>query len=126
MVETNNNNGPKKITIPVHIFTSNTRILDAILESQRATSGQTQVEITPGATLTYETMYQFKGADFPALITLTLTIIEGVAASLIAQWIYDRLRDYKNNRIKLVIDDEQVEVEPDVIEDLLSYRMKQI
>lgn len=125
-VDTVDSVDPNKKIMLIQIFTWDTRIEKDIFGDQRTTSRVTHVEIVPGATLTYKYTDQFKGAAFPAIITVPLTIIEGVAISLIAQWIYDKLKEYKKSRMKLVIDDEEVEIEPDAIENLLTYRMRQL
>jgi len=104
----------------IEIESGDPRLAWELMNSSSLEPGQKHI-ISKGAELTYQHIYQKRGLDFPAIISLTLDIGEGVAIGVIVAWLYDKI---KGKASKLTIDRTEVHIDAGEIKKVITEKIE--
>lgn len=110
----------------IEIAVDNPALLFALFESGQVSTGMTR-ELPGGGTLTYVSTRPYiekRGVPYAAapLITFVVGFGSSVAASVLAAWLYEKLRSRPTHVI--TIDREEVQITPDGITKIITERIQ--
>lgn len=108
------------MNIDVEIETHNKRLGFELFETNSLQSGQ-EMKIGKDASIKYEGTFIRKAMGIPDIIQITLILASNTAASLAANWLYDKL---KGKNIKVRIEREEIEVSPEGMLRVLREKME--
>jgi hypothetical protein len=103
------------LDITIEIETQDKFLANELLGTNQTQHGM-QIELPSGAVLQYNKTAFRKAAGLPEVVSLTLRFGEDVATSLVAAWLYDKLKDRAS---KLKMAEKSVEIEKKAIERVL-------
>ena len=111
----------------VEIGVDNPALLFVVFDAKSVSTGMSR-ELPGGATLTFESRYYVDRRDLGKIyaaapeITFILTFGASVAASLVANWLYEKLTSKPTK--KITIDREEVSITPEGLVRIISERIK--
>ena len=105
----------------IKILTYEGRLVFELLDKPSASVGDS-IEIADQVRLIYNGSIIQKAIGFPEIINFTLTSGSGVAAGVIAAWLYDKLKGRKVD--KLIIERTEVELDKGQIRKVIEERVE--
>jgi hypothetical protein len=105
----------------IEIHTHDRRLVSDLLGSSTITVND-KVQISGDAVLRFDGIYIRKAVGFPEIVYFSLTFGLGVSASLVANWLYNKLRKKKIE--KLIIDRRVIEIDEGEIKKIIEERLK--
>ena len=115
------------LEIPVTIYTQNHRLIYDLLGESRGNLG-TRKQLTDDLTVRYDNAKIRTTFGLAEMVQITLIvaedITEGVAAGLIAGWLFQKLNTHEAQVTKLKIDNVAVELDENTIKKTILERIK--
>ena len=84
----------------IEVHTTNSRLMFELFDNPKSVSQGDKREVPGNAELENKGMMIFKSVGVPEILNFSLTFGSGVVAGLVANWLYDKLRD---NKVKKLI-----------------------
>jgi hypothetical protein len=109
------------VSIPIEIHTYDNKLVFDLLEKS-SVSQEDEIQICDHARMKYTGSYIKKAVGFPEIVYLVLTFGASVSASLIANWLYEKIRGKKIE--KLIIERTEIEVKQDAITKVLKEKIE--
>lgn len=103
------------------IETQDIRVLFDLLNSPKTFSPGDSVEIPGCAKLVFKGMYGQRTIDIPATLEFLIEHVDPVATSIIATWLYDKL---KNKPVRIKFNKKEVDFSEKAIEAMLRQQKK--
>jgi len=107
--------------IKIEIHTYDRRLAFDLFETS-STNEHTEIQISSEAKLKYHGLYVRKAAGFPEILYSILEYSSGVATGIIANWLYNKLKGKKIE--KLMIEKTEVEIEEGEIKRVIEEKLK--
>ena len=84
----------------ISMYTNEKRLAFDLLGKSKAQAGY-MIELGQGASLTYKGTYIRKALGFPEIIMLSASIPTGIAAGILANWLWEKLRGQNITQIDI-------------------------
>ncbi len=112
---------PGRIEINVDIFTTDEKLPDDITGKGKLIKGD-EIEVSDKFAVKYPSMQPTKKSGFGEGFRFVLSVLSGVGASLIANWVWDKIKDKEVK--KLIIEREVVEKEEGEVKRVIKEKIQ--
>jgi len=109
------------LTLQIEIHTFDNRLVSDFLNKSSISKGDEAI-ISDQAKIRYEGSYGRKAIGFPEIVYFTLTFLSGVSASVIANWLYEKLKGKKID--KIIIDKTEVILDKEEITKVIKEKIE--
>lgn len=108
-------------TLQIEIHTHDRKIVSDFLEKSSVSTGDEAI-ISDQARIKYEGSYIRKAIGFPEIVYFILTFSLGVSASVIANWIYDKIKGKEIE--KIIIEKTEVDLNREEITRIIKEKIE--